>query len=155
MSAEEDEEGRKAEEDRDGETPRGAPVEVIRVGGGVTPPEENADLPGFAPGRTYMLLQGVYGYFPHHNDGLHLHGGIKYNALWHRCWRRITAQSAIWYATPSGAVGRRFTEIWVAEWQVFLGRSWNSERPLDFAHVFLTKMSGVRRDQEIRALLTQ
>ena len=33
------------EEDREGETPRGATVEVIRMGGNLTPPEGNADLP--------------------------------------------------------------------------------------------------------------
>ena len=60
-----------------------------------------------------------------------------------------------WYATPSGAVGRRFTEILVAEWWGFLNRSRNSERPLVFAHVVLTKTLGVRRAREIRARITR
>ena len=91
MSAEEDEEGRKAEEDRDRETPRGAPVEVIRVGGDVTPPEENADLPGFHPERAHLLLQGVYGDFLHQNDGSHLDGGIVNDTACQRRWRRLAA----------------------------------------------------------------
>ena len=40
---------REEEGGRDGETPRGGPVEFTRMGGGATPPEENAYLPGFAP----------------------------------------------------------------------------------------------------------
>ena len=76
-----EEQGRNEEEgDRDGEPPRGAPVEVARVGGDVPPPEENTDLPGFHPERAHLLLQGVYGDFLHHNNGLHLDGGISDNA---------------------------------------------------------------------------
>ena len=44
------------------------------------PPEKNADLLGFTPERAHLLLQGVYGDFPHHNDGLHLDGGIPDDA---------------------------------------------------------------------------
>ena len=43
-------------------------------GGGATPPEENAELLGFTPECAHLLLQLVYGDFPHHNDGLHLDG---------------------------------------------------------------------------------
>ena len=53
-------------EDEDRETPMGAPVEVTRVGVCVPPLEENADLPGFHPERAHLLLQKVYGDFPHH-----------------------------------------------------------------------------------------
>ena len=42
-----------------------------------------------------------------------------------------------------------------AEWRGVLGRSWNYERPLVFAHVVLTKTLGVRRAREIRAWLTR
>ena len=44
------------EGDRGGETPQGAPVEVTCVEGGATPPEENTDLPVFAPERVHLLL---------------------------------------------------------------------------------------------------
>ena len=84
------------------------------MGGGVPPLEENADLLVFVPERAHMLLQGVYGDFLHHNDGSHLEGVIVDNALWKRRWRRLAAQSASWYATPSGEVGRRFTAILAA-----------------------------------------
>ena len=77
------------------------------------------------------------------------------DALWKRCWRRIDAQSASWYATPTGAVGRRFTAILDAACQGVLDRSWNYERPLVFAHVILTKTLGVRRAKEIRARITR
>ena len=63
------EDTKEAEEDRErhGETPWGGPVEVTRVGEDATPPEENADLPGFHAERAHLFLQGVYGDFPHHN----------------------------------------------------------------------------------------
>ena len=122
-------------------------------GGTRHPPEENAELPGFTLERAHLLLQGVYGDFPHHNDGSHLDGGIADDALWQSCWRRLADQSAIWYFTPSRAVGRRFTEILSAEWQEVLSRIWNSGRPLVFTHAVLTKTLGIRRAQEIRARL--
>ena len=124
-------------------------------GGTCPPPEENVDIPGFAPERAHLLLQGVYGDFPHHNDGSHLDGGITDDAAWQSRWRRISVQSAGWYATPSGAAGRRFTVILAAEWPGVLNRSWNSERPLVFDHVVLTKTLGVRQAQEIRERITR
>ena len=76
--------GNEEEGGSDGETPRGAPVEVIRVGGGVPLLEENAGLPVFTPECAHILLQGVYGDFPHHNDGSHLDGGVADDAIWKR-----------------------------------------------------------------------
>ena len=133
----------------------GAPVKVTCVGGDATPPEENVDLPGFIPECAHLLLQGVYGDFPHQNDGSHLDGGIADNATWQRHWHRLAAQSASWYAMPAGVVGRCFTAILVAEWREVISRSWNSERPLVFAHVVLTKTLGVHRAREIRARITR
>ena len=49
------------------------------------PPEENADLPNFTPERAHLLLQGVYGDFPYHNNGSHLDGGVMDGAIWQRC----------------------------------------------------------------------
>ena len=100
MSGEEMEEDEEAdieeEEDRYGETPRGAPLEVIRMGGGVPPLKENADLLDFTSDRTHLLLQEFYGDFPHQNDGLHLGGGVADDVIWHRCWSWLAAQSASW-----------------------------------------------------------
>ena len=45
--------------------------------------------------------------------------------------------------------------ILAAEWRWVLGRLWNSERPLVFTHVFLTKTLGVCRDKEIRSQITR
>ena len=125
------------------------------MGGEATPQEENTYLSGFTPERVHLLLQGAYGEFLHQNDRSHLDGGIKDDAAWQRCWRRLAAQSSRWYATPSGVVGRRFTAILAAEWQGVISRSLNSEIPLVFAHVFLTKTLGVRRAREIRARITR
>ena len=152
---EEEPKGTKENVGRDGETPREAPIEVTRVEGDATLPEEIADLPGLTPEPAHLLLQGVYGDFPHHNDRYHLDGGLAGDAAWHHCWGWLAVNSASWYATPSGAVGHRFTEILAAEWPEVLFRSWNSERPLVFAHVVLTKTLGVRRAREIRARITR
>ena len=138
------------------ERPQGGPQSRSDTWGGMPPPpEENADLLGFTPERAHLLLQGVYGDFPYHNDGSHLDRGISDDAAWKSHWRRIAAQPASWYATPSGVVGRRFMEILAAEWRGVINRSWNSERPLIFAHVVLTKTLGVRRAKEIRARITR
>ena len=81
---EQEPEGAEVGEEEDGETPRGPPVEVPFVGRDATPPEENTDLLGFHPERVHLLLQGIYGEFPHHNDGSHLDGGIADDAAWQR-----------------------------------------------------------------------
>ena len=125
------------------------------MGGDATPPEENAELPGFSPESAHRLLKGVYGDFPHQNDGSHLDGGIADDAVWQRHWHQLAAQSTSWYATPSGAAGRQFTAILAVEWRGVLSRSWNSDIPLVFAHIFLTKTLGARRAQEIRARITR
>ena len=118
------------------------------------PLEENAELPDFTPERAHLLLRVVYGDFPHHNDGSHLDGGVADDAIWKRRWHRLAAQLASWYAMPSGAVGRHFTEILAAEWWGVLGRSLNSERSIVFAQVVLMKALGVRRAKEIQYRIT-
>ena len=51
----------------------GVAIESLRSGGGgVTPQEENTDLTDSTPEYAHLLLQGVYGYFPHHNNGSHI-----------------------------------------------------------------------------------
>ena len=52
-------------------------------------------------------------------------------------------------------MGRHFTSILDVEWQGVIDWSWNSDRPLVFAHVVLTKTLGVRRVQEIWAQITR
>ena len=42
----------------------------------MTPPEENANLPDFTPESAHLLFRGVYGDYPHPNNGLYLDGGI-------------------------------------------------------------------------------
>ena len=113
------------------------------MGRDATFPEENEDLTGFTLESSHLLLQGIYGDLPYHNHRSHLEGGFMDNTVWKRCWSRLAAQSASWYATPYVAVGRHFTATFAAEWWRVLNRSWNSERPLDFAHVVLTKKLGV------------
>ena len=122
---------------------------MIRVGGALPPSEENSDLPDFTPERAHLLLREVYGDFPHHNNGSHD------DAIWQRRWRRLAPQLASWYATTKGSVGCCFTSILAVEWQGVINRSWNSERPLFFAHIVFTKTFVVCRPQEIRARITR
>ena len=60
-------------------------------------------------------------------------------------------QSASWYSTPLGEVGRRFTAVLDVDWRGVLNKKWNSERPLGFSHVVLTKTLGTHKSKEIRA----
>ena len=52
-------------------------------------------------------------------------------------------------------MGHRFTAKLAAEWQGVLGRSWNSDIPLVFAHIVLTKTLGVHRAKEVWARITR
>ena len=112
---------------------------MICMGRDLYPPEENKDLPDFTPERAHMLLWEVYGYFPYNNYGSHLDAGVTDDAIWQCRWRGLAAQSASWHATPSGAVGCRFTEILAAEWWGVLDRSWKSERSLVFTTLLLLR----------------
>ena len=58
------------------------------------PSEENAGLADFNPDRAHLLLQEVYGDFPHHNDGSHLDGGVADNVIWYHSWCRLATQLA-------------------------------------------------------------
>ena len=84
--AEEEEEEDEEDGDRYGETPKGTPVEVIRVGGGRPPSEEITDLLDFAPEREHLLLREVYIDFPHHNNRSHLDRGVAEDSIWWLCW---------------------------------------------------------------------
>ena len=75
-------------------------LEVVRVWGDVPPLEKNADQTDFTPERAYLLMEGVYGDFPYHNDGSYLYREVADDTLWQRRWRWIAAQSASWYAIP-------------------------------------------------------
>ena len=109
----------------------------------------------FYPEHAHLFLHGVYGDFLHHNDELHLNGGVLDNAVCQSCWFRLATQLASCYTTASVAVGRHFTSILATEWQEVLGRTWNSKRPLVFAHVVLTKTLVVCRAREIRDQITR
>ena len=135
--------GGKSGRERRRRAPEGGTCRNCLQGGRGSSPEENEDLPDFSPERAHLLLQGVYAYFLHHNNRLHLDGRVLYDAVWKRRWRRLAAQLDIWYATPSGAVERQFTAILAAEFQGVLNVILSSERPLVFVHAIITKTLGV------------
>ena len=113
--------------------------------------EEVADLKGFTPARAHLSLREVYGDFSHQNNGTHLAGGVPDDAMWKSLWRQPAAQSARWYSTPPGKVGRRFTTVLVAEWRGAIDQKWNYKRSLVFAHVVLIKTLGACKARETRA----
>ena len=89
----------------------------VRAGGGASPStEEGVDLQVFTPVRENLSLQEVYGDFYHHNNGMHLAGGVPDDAMWKSCWGGIAAQSASWYSMPPGKVGRWFTAALAVKW---------------------------------------
>ena len=87
--------------------------------GGVPPNEEDVDLTDFALTRAYLLFQGVYRDFPHHNNGLHLDSGVTENSRWKCCWRRLATELVSWYATPSVAVGTGLRKCFPRNGRVF------------------------------------
>ena len=111
--------------------------------------EEGADLQGFTPTRAHVLLREVYGDSPHHNVRTHLTGRVPYDALWKKCWTKLAAQLSSWYSTPSGKAGCRFTKVLDAEWCEVIDHKWNSERPLVFPHVVLTRTLSARKARYI------
>ena len=66
----------------------------------------------------------------------------------------MDAKLASWYATLPRAVRCQLTDILEAEWRGILGRSWNYERLLFFAHIFLTMTLGVYKSRKIRSRIT-
>ena len=75
------------------ERPHGGAWSRSHSGGYSTHPEKNADLPEFSPESAHLLLQGVYGDFPHHNNESHMDRGITEDAAWQHCWQRLAAPS--------------------------------------------------------------
>ena len=72
--------------------PPTAPTQQVNIRAIVGEPpstEEDADLQGFTPTRVHLLLQEVYGYFPHQNDGTYLSVGVLDDATWQSCCRRL------------------------------------------------------------------
>ena len=51
---------------------------------------------------------------------------------------------------PPSKVGRQFTAVLDVEWQGVLNRKWNSEQPLVFAHVVLTRTLSACKARKIR-----
>ena len=51
----------------------------------------DGDLPGAAPKPVDWKLKGVYGDYPHQNDGTTLKGGVKDDEEWQKRWRKVIA----------------------------------------------------------------
>ena len=53
------------------------------------PSRKVTDLPEFAPSRAHLLLTGVHGYLPHHNNEVQVEREIPYNAVWQHHWHQL------------------------------------------------------------------
>ena len=64
------------------------------------------DLPGAEVSAADLKLMDVYGDYIHQNDGSHLDGGIKDDAVWQARWAKLIVLPAQRYNAPGGPVGR-------------------------------------------------
>ena len=84
---------------------------------------------------------------------MHLDGVVADNAIWHCRQRRLAAKFLVRHALwGSRAPLHSQTGCVMAG---VIVRTWNSERPLAFAHVVLTNILGVRRAREVQARITR
>lgn len=121
----------------------------------ILPPDEGADLPGYALTEADLRLDSVYGDHTHDNPGIHLTGDIREDRKWQRFWKRTVQIPAARYKVPQGPVGRRFLTTLIREFRGVRERRWNSERPLVFQAVVLQRRKGVTAAKDIRSLLQQ
>eukprot|EP00978_Attheya_sp_CCMP212_P009281 scaffold21936_cov50-Attheya_sp.AAC.5 len=70
---------------------------------------------------------GVYGNYVHHNDGMHLDGGIADDKIWQARWQKSVTLPTKRYDAPGGHVGRQFIEVLVDELKGICKRKWNSD----------------------------
>ena len=88
--------------------------------------EEGVNFTDLVSSRAHLLLQGVYEYHLHQNNGLHIYIVVADNAVWQLHWRWLDMKLESWYATLQVAVGYRFTSILAAECLGVLDWGWNS-----------------------------
>jgi hypothetical protein len=101
------------------------------------------DLPGVTASDADRKLMEVYGDYIHQNDGSHLDGGIKDDAVWQEHWRKLVILPPQRYDSPSGPVGRRFVRLLTKELEGIHSRKWNSEKFLVFQMVILQRSKEV------------
>jgi hypothetical protein len=131
----------------------------------VTPGEEEdqepsttmpiGDLPGVTVTEADRKLMEVYDDYIHQNDGTHLDGGIKDDAMWQENWRKLVVLPPQRYDTPSGPVGRRFVRMLTEELKGIKSRKWNSEKFLVFQMVILQRSKEVSGAGNIKRRLTR
>ena len=95
-------------------------------------------------------MRAVYGDCVHQNDGTHLDGGIRDDAIWQERWKKIVGLPPQRYNAPNGKVGRLFVKEVAEELQGVTKRRWNSERFIVFQAVILQRSGEVKKSQDIR-----
>ena len=83
---------------------------------------EVEDLQGSAPSRYHQLLVELYINYLHHNNGMHLDGGVSNNSILQHRWCQLVAQSSIWYSKPLWGIVQWFATILAAGWQEVLNQ---------------------------------
>jgi hypothetical protein len=48
-----------------------------------------SDMPGATIDTVDQMMDNVFGDHVHHNDGLHLYGGLTCDVTWQDYWRRL------------------------------------------------------------------
>jgi hypothetical protein len=85
-------------------------TQTVSPGEDEDPPDASTNMPiGDLPGATISdadrKLLEVYGDYIGQNDGTHLDGGIKDDAVWQARWRKLVALPCQCYDTPGGSAG--------------------------------------------------
>jgi hypothetical protein len=71
-------------------------------------------------------LLEAYGDCIHQNDGTHLDGGIKDDAVWQARWCKLVALPCQRYDAPGGSVGQHFMRILTEELEGIHSRKWGA-----------------------------
>ena len=113
------------------------------------------DLPDATISEADRKLLEVYGAYIHQNDGTHLDGGIKDDAIWQEYWRKLATLPPQRYDVPSGPIGRRFVRILRKKLEGIKSRKWNSEKFLVYQMVILQRSKAVPGAGNIKRRLSK
>lgn len=118
-------------------------------GGHIPIPQGDTPVEDLPPEGVIEKLTRVYGDCVHQNDGTHLDGGIRDDAVWQERWRKVVGLPPQRYNAPNEKVGRLFVKTLAEELEGVTTRRWNSERFIVFQAVILQRSGEVKKSKDI------
>ena len=112
-------------------------------------PEITPVIPTQPLSEVDLKIQEVYGDYVRQNDGSHLNGGIRDDALWQARWKKIVSLPPQRYDVPNGKVGKLFIQALQSELHGIVDRKCNSEKFIVFASVILQRSPLVKKARDI------